>query len=308
MNNRPIEKMLNPASINEYRRLSGEYGFDPFVIEPDFDQNSFIGIWNEQSKTAKKEAAYSRIREKYPELLLNKKGTSRISIYENGKTVYPYVRNLTSLPRKNGYIFDLPVYAPAWNNCFCTFGAPTSGMIRMGEKEVVKYLEWAQQRFGLFDILKQKRQNLDILLLNDHNTAGNGSAIALLDYQTQKIRMQITLSYVDQQQFEKPYRKIDYVLFHELMHILFCLRFNCETSYLDVPEKIDSLFAGLLQGYTKQTLIQKHELYIDLMTEGMLSGTIYESLFCPHKDDGCITWLARCTFIHFMYELWNNSK
>ena len=129
-----------------------------------------------------------------------------------------------------------------------------------------------------------------------------------MDFQTKKIRMQITLSYVNQQQFEKSRRKIDYVLFHELMHILFCMRFNCETSYLDVPEKMDSLFTRLLLGYTKLTLLQKHELYIDLMTEGMLSGTIYESLFCPHKDDDLITSLARFTFIHFMYELRNNSK
>ena len=89
MKNRPVEKMLHPSSMHDYCEMAAKFGFTPFDREPDFDQDAFRKQWNEIKQNVKKDSSFQRVRTKYPDLLLNSKGTSRISISKGGAAVYP---------------------------------------------------------------------------------------------------------------------------------------------------------------------------------------------------------------------------
>ena len=94
MKNRPVEKMLHPSSMHDYCEMAAKFGFTPFDREPDFDQDAFRKQLNEIKHNVKKDSSFQRVRTKYPDLLLNSKGTSRISISKGGDAVYPLVRIL----------------------------------------------------------------------------------------------------------------------------------------------------------------------------------------------------------------------
>ena len=44
------------------------------------------------------------------------------------------------------------------------------------------------------------------------------------------------------------------------------------------------------------TQSEKHEIAVDFLSEGMLSGTEYEKLFCPHKEFDKFTEKAKLFF------------
>ncbi len=289
--------MLHPSSMHEYCELAEKYGFTPYDYEPDFDQKAFLKQWNENRKTAKKNASYQRIRTKYPELLLNTKGTSRICIYSDSDAVYPLVENLAHGFTFTGIGMGIPLYVPAWRTYQDMYVAPKKGMRRMEEKDAVKYIEWSEKRFGLFDILSRKKQHLDIMILNDADVTGQAASFSFRDLKTQKLRLGIVLPFSFPTKTEqKGWLLYDYVIFHELSHILYCLRYDTITQDKIVPETADRFCAGCIPGYQDLTQAEKHEIAVDFLTEGMLTGTEYEKLFCPHKDFEQFTEIARKFF------------
>ena len=190
---RPVERMLHPTSMHEYCKLAEKYGFIPYDYEPVFDKKVFLKQWNEIKRSVKKESSYQRVRLKYPEMLLNSKGTSRIGVYSDGNAVYPLVDHLA-----HGFSYTetgLPLYNPMWQSYQDMFVKPKKGMRRMEEKDAVKYIEWAQKRFGLFDILSRKQQHLDIMILNDADIIGKAASFSIRDKKTNKLRMGITLPF-----------------------------------------------------------------------------------------------------------------
>lgn len=277
--------MLHPASMHEYCELAEKYGFTPYDYDPDFDQKVFLKQWNEIRKSVKKEASYQRVKIKYPELLLNSKGTSRICIYSDGDAVYPLVDSLAHGISNMGIPMEMPVYAPAWRVQQDMYVAPEEGMRRMEEKDAVKYIEWSQKRFGLFDILSRKKQHLDVMILNDADVTGQAASFSIRDLKTQKLRLGIALPFNHPTEIEKKdWLQYEYVFFHELSHILYALRFDAETQDKIVPKTAGLFCRDTIPGYKKLTQAEKHEVAVDFLTEGMLTGTEYEKLFCPHKD------------------------
>lgn len=177
-------------------------------------------------------------------------------------------------------------------------------MKRMEEKTAVKYLEWSQKRFGLFDILMRKKQHLDVLLPDDADATGSAAAIALRDYRTRKLHLGFTLTYCDTSDYDNSdCVKYDYIIFHELSHLLYCLRYDTESSDKIVPEFVDHFCGRCLPGYKKLDQTGKHEIAVDFLTEGMLTGTEYEDLFCPHKHYTNFTGIARRFFEQFIAEI-----
>lgn len=302
---RPIEKMLHPKTMHDYCELAGTYGFTPYENEDGFDQATFLKRWNELKRNAKKTGSYQRVREKYPEILQNKKGTSRISIYDGSEAVYPLVQNLTPIYSYYLYGFVMPVYAPGWKSLSDMYISPEPGMRRMQENDVVKYLEWTQQYFNFFDILQKKQQHLDIMLLDDLDTTSEGgSTIALTDWKTKKIRLGIVLSFCDPKKNENSYMSFDNIFFHELCHLLYCLAYDTETSDKVVPNIVD--FLGnhdFFNNYNGLSQTQKHEVAVNFLNEGMLSGTEYEHLFCPRKNDSEFIALAKIFFQQIIAKL-----
>lgn len=295
---RPTDKMLHPASMHEYCKLAREFGFTPFDREENFDQEDFLKQWNELRRSAKKEASFQRVRENYPECLRNKKGTSRISIYEGAKAVHPLVQDITPIYNHLGCDFIMPTYAPSWGSLETMYVPPEPGMQRMQKRIVVEHLEWAQQSFGLFDILQKKQQHLDVMLLDDLDTTSDGgSIIALEDNKTHKMRLGIILSYCDPKLYNKDYCLFDSILFHELSHLLYCLAYDVESSNKIVPDIINILgHHGAFENYDGLSQTEKHEVAVYFLNEGMLSGTEYEYLFCPRKNVPEFTCLAKAFF------------
>ena len=296
--------MLHPSSMHEYCGFAEKYGFIPFDPEPDFDQKAFLKQWNEIRKSVKTESSYQHIRIKYPELLLNSKGTSRICVYSDGNAVYPLVEHLSHGFSFAGTTMGMPVYAPAWRVHQDMYVMPEEGMRRMEERDAVKYIEWAQKSFGLFDILSRKKQHLDIMILNDADVTGLAASFSIRDLKTQKLRLGIALPFSFLTDLEKKsWILYDYVFFHELSHILYCLRFDAVTQDKIVPETADSFCGGCIPGYKKLTKADKHEIAVDFLTEGMLTGTEYENLFCPHKDSERFTETAKAFFEKIISEI-----
>ena len=291
--------------MHEYCGFADRYGFTPYDDEPDFDQKNFLRQWNDIRKSLKKECSYQNIRKRYPDVLLSK-GTSRISVYKDGQTVYPLVRVLAPGFSKFRVIIeqDMPVYAPAWTTYGAVYIAPSDGMRRLDEKLAVEYLEWSQKAFGFFDLLSTKRQHLDIMILNDFDNTGNAGAIALRDFKTKKLRLGITLSYSDPaDNHSSDLIRYEYQLFHELSHILVCFRYDSESSDKIVPGKADEVLSRFIPGYRNLEQNYKHEIFVDFLTEGMLSETEYEYLFCPHKAYPIFTEIAKTYFNHFISEI-----
>lgn len=104
--------MLHPGSMHQYCEYAGRYGFSPYDYEPDFDQEAFLRQWNEIRRYVKKESSYQHIRTRYSDVLLNPKGTARISICTGENAVYPLVHDLAPGFQKTGMEMNLPVYAP----------------------------------------------------------------------------------------------------------------------------------------------------------------------------------------------------
>ena len=304
MKNRPVEKMLHPSSMHDYCEMAAKFGFTPFDREPDFDQDAFRKQWNEIKKNVKKDSSFQRVRTKYPDLLLNSKGTSRISISKGGDAVYPLVRILAPGFWHRNIEEDMPVYAPAWSDYDFLYVAPEKGMRRMGEKDAVRYLEWAQKRFGFFDILSRKQQHLDVMILDDADTIGQAAALSMRDFRTHKLRLGITLTFSHAAEIEKEgWLQYDHIFFHELSHILYCLRFDMESKNKIVPEIPDIICGRCIPGYKDLKQEEKHEIAVNFLTEGMLTGTEYEYLFCPHKEYEKFTEIAKLFFEKIVSEI-----
>ena len=70
-----------------------------------------------------------------------------------------------------------------------------------------------------------------------------------------------------------------------------------------VPEIPDIICSRCIPGYKDLKQEEKHEIAVNFLTEGMLTGTEYEYLFCPHKEYEKFTEIAKLFFEKIVSEI-----